>query len=87
MGKSCCVGSCSLKSIGTTDNSESVSMHMFPNKNKDFTRWNQWRSFVSNTRKDFEPSAHSYICQCHFTADQYHNKNEFDMQRKLNPKA
>ena len=64
-GKFCVAAGC------TATHKDNVSLHEFPKDSRPDIR-RQWINFVKTKRKDFtSPSAHSVLCEKHFTPDCY----------------
>ena len=68
VGRLCCAGSPSGSLCPSTQFTKDVSLHYFPDKEKDSERQEKWKNFVRRYRPSFIPSKSksSSLCSLHF---------------------
>lgn len=65
-GKRCVAGGPGRISCGNSQYTPDVSIHHFPDKNKDKKRYMQWVRFVRRHRPNWSPSSQTILCSIHF---------------------
>ena len=65
-GKRCVAGGPGKISCGNSQHTPGVSIHHFPNKDKEKNRHMQWVRFVRRHRPNWSPSSQSILCSIHF---------------------
>mgnify|MGYP001800734707 len=86
--KYCSAAHCNSTNIKGPTRKESTFLYKFPNKVTQSSRWLRWKAFISNQRKDFQPTNTSYICSRHFSEADFENIGEYDFKvetLKLDP--
>ena len=90
-GRACVAGGPGHVSCTNTQYTPGVSMHLFPNQEKDAKRRHEWVKFVRKHRPGFNASASSELCSIHFEETSF-TKNKaiaasLGLKRKLVPEA
>lgn len=69
MGKGCVAANCTNNS----DKKKDVSFHVFPRKDKELDRHNEWIRQVKRTRNNWDKPTYlqTFVCSDHFTPDSY----------------
>ncbi len=91
-GKRCVAGGHNGASCGNSQYNPEVSIHHFPDKNKDPNRYFQWVRFVRRHRPNWSPTSNQAIlCGIHFEESAFTVKRDIatslGMKLKLKPDA
>ena len=73
----CVVGQCSNLANYSSDWSQAVSLHRFPDKTKKAQIYQAWVNFVCQRRYNWSPGSASMVCSKHFTDDCFENKQRY----------
>ena len=90
-GKRCVAGGPNLVSCANNQQTDGISMHLFPNEETDQQRRKKWVNFVHKHRPSFHATASSCLCSAHFTDSCYDVNlalaNSLNMKRRLKEDA
>ena len=77
-GKQCVAGGRNSISCANSQHTPGISIHHFPDKNKDYERYRQWIRFLRRHRPNWTPeSKQTILCRVHF------EDSCFTMRREL----
>eukprot|EP00795_Rhopilema_esculentum_P007328 gene7328-biopygen8640 len=79
-GKRCVAGGPNLVSCGNSQYTDGVSVHLFPDKEKDNARHQKWVQFVRRYRPGWVPSKTSILCGSHFEESSFTMRRDIALQ-------
>ena len=79
-GKRCVAGGPNLVSCGNSQYSDGISVHLFPDKEKDRARHLKWAQFVRRYRPGWSASKTSILCGSHFEESCFKMRRDLALQ-------